>query len=235
MREVPMHNRGYVLIAAGGIILAGAAIAFGVWAVAQNAGAVISTGFDPKDLSEDTREISAATSLDAEGLWDIRIVGGKPSLRFKATKEQLKNIRFDQQGGTLSLRQEGMNIGRPIKVELSLADLDELSLKGAGSVAIDGFKVKDLRISLEGGASLVMVGSTVENLDLRSEGACNVDLGDTKTINASVHLSGASNAILDMDGGSLGGKIEGVGHLSYSGVVSGETIQTDGLATVDKK
>jgi hypothetical protein len=209
-------------------------MAFGIWSVAHNAGNVLSAGFDPKDLSADTREISAADSLEAEGLWDIRIVSGKPALSFKAAKDQLKNIRFTQEGSKLSLSQEGMNIGRPIKVEIALPELGDLTLKGAGSVEIEGFKVKDLRISLAGGAALTMDGSTVENLDLRSEGACNIDLGGTKTTNATVRLSGASNATLDMDGGTLDGRIEGVGHLSYSGTVSAETVKTDGLATVEK-
>jgi hypothetical protein len=230
-----MQSKGYKAIAAIGIIVAIGAIGFAIWSMTNNTEIASPASLPVGEKASETMEVSSASILDFEGFWEVVIVSGKPNLSLAASKDQLKSIKFSQNGDQITLRQEGMNFGRPIKVELSMPAVADVRFKGAGSLEMNGYQLKNLRLSVQGGTSVTMADSSVENLDLSSEGACNIDLDKASVTNALVNLRGASNAKLKMNGGTLAGKIEGVGNLAYSGSVSSETVKTDGLAKVEKE
>ena len=63
----------------------------------------------------------------------------------------------------------------------------------------------------------------------------NVDLEESLVENAVLALAGANQLRITMDGGSLTGRVEGVGNVRYSGDTSSVNVDTDGIVRVRRK
>ena len=87
----------------------------------------------------------------------------------------------------------------------------------------------------EGAANLVFEERTIGDLTLQTAGAANIDLGDSLVENGVLDMSGASQLVINMNGGSLTGRVEGVGNVRYSGDVSSVDVDTDAIVRIRRR
>ncbi len=87
----------------------------------------------------------------------------------------------------------------------------------------------------EGAANLVFEERTIGDLTLQTAGAANIDLGDSLVENAVLDMSGASQLLINMNGGSLTGRVEGVANVRYSGDVSSMDVDTDAIVRIRRR
>lgn len=102
-----------------------------------------------------------------------------------------------------------------IRLNVSMPDLVELSIRGAGNIFAQGINNDELRIDIKGAGDVEMIGKTNE-LDVRIKGAGDLDLRELIAQNAWISIKGAGDATLTVKG-SLDASIKGVGDITYYG------------------
>ena len=110
--------------------------------------------------------------------------------------------------------------------------IETLSLAGVVNGTVVGLDATELTVRLDGASNLVFEDSTIGDLTLQTAGAANVDLEESLVENAVLALAGANQLRITMDGGSLTGRVEGVGNVRYSGETSSVNVDIDGIVRV---
>ncbi len=230
-----MKNGKYKLVSLIGIVVAVGAIAWGIVSMANQAGSAIGSATVRQEGIRHNISVTKADQFDIQGVWEVELSKGEPALSIDCEAEEFKKIKFEQQGNQISLRQDNIHPGRTVKVFVSMPDVTKIRLEGFGSMKLTGLQLKQFDLAVQGGCSVNILKTTIDSLKLSVEGISNIKMEESTATNAEIFMQGASNARLIMGGGTLGGSIEGVGHLTYSGLVKAETIRTDGLAKVQKE
>ncbi len=88
---------------------------------------------------------------------------------------------------------------------------------------------------LQGGSSLRLEDGSYSSLDIEADGGIMIDAETLSVKDARVELNGAGSISLSMNGGELGGSLNGAATLFYSGEVSSESVLTSGVSAVKKK
>ncbi len=172
--------------------------------------------------------------ISVEGLWEIRVKEGAG---------YAVNVSYPEswEGGEVFVSGDEIVFGYPTNrsepdesatAVVTMPDLTGISVGGAASVTFDGFDMAVLDIDIEGAAQLKGLNSEVENLRVYLKGVGHVDFEDLESENAEVLMDGAGGVTLNMTGGMLTGRIDGVGRISYIGEVASEKVSVDGLGKV---
>ena len=128
--------------------------------------------------------------------------GQTPSATIRADNNLLAQIGTRVAGGVLTLDNtepnwsKRVNPSQPIQITLTAKDLQDIQFPSAGSLRVDNFKTKGLRISVSGAGDITLIGLNASSLNLDMSGA------------GSVHASGQTSALTaDISGlGSFEGK-----------------------------
>ncbi len=175
--------------------------------------------------------------ISIAGIWQVDIMQSE-EYAVEVPKEMENSMTVSSQNGSLNLLIDGrinLGSGMHIKAVILTPSLDTLKVRGAAKVTMSGLSAEWLQIYTDGASQVEGFDNTVENLYLDCKGAVNIDFTSSITTNAEVHLAGATNVMLSMNGGTLTGRMEGVGSVVYSGTVSEESIQTEGFANVSRR
>ena len=121
---------------------------------------------------------------------------------------------------------------RTVRIMISAPTIEALAVAGAANGRIVGLDAPELTVVCEGAANLVFEESSIGDLTLRTEGAVNIDLGASLVENAVLDMSGASQLVINMNGGSLTGSVQGVGNVRYSGEVSTVDLDMDAVVRI---
>jgi hypothetical protein len=103
----------------------------------------------------------------------------------------------------------------PMRVEITVPSLDNVSLSGTGTVTLDGADLDTLSVAIPGAGTVGATGS-VTTLDVDLAGAGNAELGELVARDATVVLSGAGNVVVHVTG-SLDADVSGTGSVTYRG------------------
>lgn len=181
--------------------------------------------------------------------------GDEESLTIEAPRDFLRYVESDVQNETLVIRtRRGFfngSIGRAT-FTITVKDLEDVSLSGAGaikifaldteklsvnltgagSVEIDELTAKRLEINLTSAGAIIIAGS-VDKQQINLTGVGNYEGGDLQSVDAEIKLTGAGSVVVWAEE-SLDAEITGLGTVSYFGYP--EVYQNiSGLGSINSK
>jgi len=170
------------------------------------------------EISVDT---SGVTALYLKGGWDAsleRADTGFGSITVPMEAEEY--LAIDRRGSELHIslkRGIARRLDSSFAVDLDLSSLTMLGVEGACDLAMSGFREERMEMILEGAANITAREVRAEYLIVKAGGAANLDLAGALFVNVDLDMEGAANAELQMDGGTLSGRIAGLGSVTYGG------------------
>lgn len=170
--------------------------------------------------------------LEIEGLWRVTISDSGTATIDASTEDSREADRLvDYDDGTLRLRSRVLT-GRGTAA-IPAPELNRLEIDGAADVRIEGLVLPALIIEIDGTGDVTGVDTSVERLEISTDGAARIDFSAAQVVNATLDVDGAASIDLAMSGGELIGEIDGAGQVNYTGTVSREAIDIDGLGRVE--
>ena len=183
-------------------------------------------------------ELREFREIDVAGQWQVNVRQGDDWRIELSYPDSLEDrVKVGLTGERLWLRVDSHSWWEepdfPVTADIVMPELEELDLKGASRVEIQGFRGPRLEIDIAGVTQLEGRESRYDELDLSVAGASHIDLRGVTVRDAELDLAGASKITLTMNGGKLSGSIAGGGSVEYYGRVSANRVQTAGFARVD--
>ena len=180
------------------------------------------------------REVPAFTSLATEGALEIEVVCQKPqSIEVEADDNLLPLITTEVANNVLHIRSNrSYSMNDPIKVTISLPNLEGLSVSGAGKLYIAGIKNDKFEIDANGATAIRLAGET-KLLDIDTNGAGKIDARKLRASRGVVAAKGVARVDVNVTE-QLEVTVSGPSHVSYQGdPVLTKTVH--GPGTVEKK
>jgi hypothetical protein len=188
-----------------------------------------------------TREedVSGFDRISVETFGEIIVEqGSKESLTIEAPRDFLRYVTAEVEGDTLVIGTRRGFVGTPaqrVTFTITVIDLEEISLSGAGafkileletgnfsvnlsgagSIEIDNLTAGDLNVSLSSAGAIVIAGEA-QSQSVNLSGVGSYEAGDLKTSSADINLSGAGSAVVWVTD-SLNVNVSGIGSVSYYG------------------
>ena len=196
-------------------------VLLGAVAIAIVGAAIVSPAQD--DLRSESRAVSGFTGIDIGGAIsaDVR-VGGGYEVTVEARADVLPMIKTEVKNNILYVHTEHNN-GKlfnwkkrgPVKVTISLPELNDLDVSGASSMTVAGVNSDRLKIDLSG-ASTLSIDGNARSVDIDLSGASNLKALNLMTDTAMMDLSGASSAKISV-ASELSADASGASSVCYSG------------------
>lgn len=164
------------------------------------------------DETRETRPIDArVTQVKLDGMLHLKISqGAVPSLTIIGAPRALAQVHSDQSGRTLRLEGTGR---APVRAELVLPALRELSSDGYGSTEIAHFSSEELKLSLDGAGSIrVDCRCRRFSADLGGTGSMVIAVDGNERV--ALELEGAGSIVLSGAGKLLKASLGGVGSVN---------------------
>jgi hypothetical protein len=184
-------------------------------------------------------EVSGFNRISIETFGEVIIEqGDKELLTIEAPRDFLRYITAEVEGSTLVISTRRGFVGTPVQrvtYTITVTELEEISLSGAGAIKIIELETGDFSVNLSGAGSVEVDDLTAEGLDvsLSSAGAIVIagkaqsqsvnlsgvgsyEAGDLMTATADINLSGAGSAVVWVID-SLDVNVSGIGSVSYYG------------------
>ncbi len=204
----------------------------------------------------ENRSVANFGAVSFSAIGDLNIQQGQAEdLTIEAEDNVLPELRSEVRGGTLYLGlvddhgRLPVRPTRPIRLNLTVKQLSELNLSGAGNVVVSGLNAGQLRTDLSGTGGLRLDGLTADQLagtvsgagsltasgkashvSIDVSGVGNFQGGELQVSTANVNISGTGSATLWVTG-DLAANISGLGSVRYYGQPS-VTKNVSGLGSV---
>ena len=145
------------------------------------------------------RDIGSFTSITTEGAFHIEVTCQKePSLEIEGDDNVLPLITAEISNNVLQLsNSKGYSVNEPIKIKLSVSNLEGLSVSGAGRIDIKGMNNDSFEIDSKG-APVIMVSGSTKTITIDSSGAGQIDTNNLRAARATVDTKGATKIELDV-------------------------------------
>lgn len=139
------------------------------------------------------RDVSAFTSISTDGAFDVQVVSQQPqSLEIEADDNLLALVATDVSSGVLRIRNlRGYSTNDPIKIKISMANIDGVTANGAGTIEISGVKNDRFEINSNGAPTIKVSGET-KALAIDANGAGKIDAHKLRAANAEVESKGVA-------------------------------------------
>lgn len=170
----------------------------------------------------ETRAVSDFDAVDFAFIGDLVITqGNEESLTISGDDNIVPLIRTAVRNGVLHIDASAANIGRtiiPLRYELTVKELQGLSLSGLGNVEVGSLESSNFSLSLSGGGSLKIENLSAKNLLVNMSGLGNAHLGGEVDKQA-VNVSGAvSYSARDLRSQAAAVQISGLGRAEVQAV-----------------
>ena len=187
------------------------------------------------NIKSEKRTIPAFTSIDASGAFDVEVVCQKePGLEIEGDDNLLPLVKTEVRGTTLYIKpDQQFSVRKPIRVKLSVPNLESISSSGASSFNVSNVKNEQLKIDTSGASNLNLSGET-RSLDLEMSGASNVASEGLHAERVRISLSGAGKADVYASV-ELNADVSGAGSVSYAGDPKTVNKKVSGVGSVSKK
>jgi len=163
------------------------------------------------------KTISDFKKIEHDGALAIEVKTGPQSDLVVTGDDNLINlIEFSNSGDTLVVKSsEQWSENLPLKVTVTVPDLQGVSLNGSGDVTADGLKGDEIAFSIGGSGHLKATG-VAKTVDASIDGSGHIDLAGLAAPKAKASISG-SGAIDVNATDSLDASISGSGTVRYKG------------------
>jgi len=164
--------------------------------------------------------------------------GEEESLTIEAPRDYLRYITTEVKNRTLIISTRRGFIGGPVRratFTITVKDLEDISLSGAGAIKVFALETDTLDINLTGAGSIeideltadrlevnldsagaIIIAGTVEKQDINLTGVGSYEGGDLQSEDSEIYLTGAGSAVVWAED-DLDVEITGVGSVSYFG------------------
>lgn len=139
------------------------------------------------------RDIRAFTSISTEGAFEIDIACQKePGLELEGDDNILPLVSTEVSNNVLYIKSSrGYNVNTPIRLRLTVANLEGLSVSGAGKISISGLKNDKFEIDANGAPAITAAGETAL-VDINTNGAGRIDTHKLRAARAVIDSKGVS-------------------------------------------
>ena len=183
----------------------------------------------------ETRKVGDFTKIEANGAVSVEVtVGAAFAVEVRADDNLLANIKTETSGDTLKIyTQDDINSKSPIKVLVSMPEIENFEADGASNAVIRNVKSDDLDLKA-GGASKIAAEGAVDDLNAEASGASTIDAGNLRAEKASVEASGASSATV-LANAELEANASGASKIIYTGDPKTLKQDSSGASSITKK
>ena len=149
-----------------------------------------------KVVSEE-REIGHVTEVDLQSFGSVHIeLGERESLRIEAEDNLLRYIETEVSGSRLEIKhRRGTRLlnKMPIDYFLTVRELDEVSVSGAGNVDVAGVSTDRFRVKLSGAGNVQVEALEADSLQVTISGAGGLAIQEGEVQAQEVVISGAGD------------------------------------------
>ncbi|MCY4372615.1 MAG: DUF2807 domain-containing protein [Spirochaetaceae bacterium] len=226
-----MATSGIVLV----LLTAGVVVAIRVFAApAREDGDGLE--FDRQIEGDRQIEIERFTAIALSGGWELHLThAAEYSAVLIGDQDLVDTAEVSTAGDRLSIYFTDADEDRTARIMITAPAIETLSLAGVVNATVVGLDAAELTVRLDGATNLVFEDSTIGDLTLQTAGAGNIDLEESLVENAVLAMAGANQLRITMNGGSLTGRVEGVGNVRYSGETSSVNVDTEGIVRLRRR
>ena len=163
------------------------------------------------------RQIAPFTSISTEGAFEIEVTCQKePSLQVEGDENVLEFVTAEVSGNVLRLKSsKSYSTSEPVRLKIAVANLEGLTVSGAGRIDIKDMKNEKFEIDSNGAPNISVSGST-KTVDIDSNGAGKIDTHNLRASRAVVDSKGVSRIDLDV-ADQLDVTVSGPSTITYRG------------------
>ena len=182
-------------------------------------------------------EVSGFAEIKLRGAWKLQFTqASEYRVVLTGNQETVAAAEVSTDGDRLAIHLDDYSEeDRSLRISIAAPTLAALTVAGAVDGRIVGLDAAQLTVVTRGASNLVFEDSTVGDLVLETEGAANVDLEASLVANAVLDMAGSSQLKINLNGGSLTGRVRGVGNIRYTGDVGSVDLDTVALVKVSRK
>ena len=187
-------------------------------------------------------QVGRFAEIKLRGAWKLEFTrASEYSVVLTGNQETVAAAEVSSDGDRLAIHLDGsseddggVRIDGSVRVVITAPTLAALTVAGAVDGRIVGLDAAQLTVVTKGASNLVFQDSTIGDLVLETEGAANVNLETSLVENAVLDMAGASQLKINLNGGSLTGRVRGVGNIRYTGDASSVDLDTVALVKVSR-
>ena len=163
------------------------------------------------------RQIASFTSISTEGAFHIEVTCQKElALEVEGDDNVLPLVTAEVSNNVLRLSNtKGYSTKEPVKIKISVPNLEGLSVNGAGRIDIKEMKNDSFEIDSDG-APFIVVSGTTKLVNIDTNGAGTIDTHKLRAARAVVESNGVSKIDLDVTD-QLDVTVSGPSTVSYRG------------------
>ena len=182
-------------------------------------------------------QVGGFAEIKLRGAWKLRFTqASEYSVVLTGNQETVAAAEVSSDGDRLAVHLDDLSEDdRSLRIDVTAPTLVALTVAGAVDGRIEGLDAVQLTVVTKGASNLVFDDSTVGDLVLETEGAANVNLEASLVANAVLDMAGASQLRINLNGGSLTGRVRGVGNIRYTGDASSVDLDTVALVKVSRR
>jgi hypothetical protein len=180
------------------------------------------------------REVATFTSIATEGAFEIEVACQKPqSVEVEGDDNLLPLITTEVSNNVLHIRSNrSYSVNDPVKVTISVPNLEGISSSGAGKLNVAGIKNEKFEIDANGATNIRLAGET-KFLDIDTNGAGKIDAHKLRAAQVIVEAKGVARVDVNVTE-QLKVTVSGPSHVTYEGdPVLTESVH--GPGSVEKK
>jgi hypothetical protein len=165
---------------------------------------------------EEEREIGGATGVDLQSFGTVHIEQGeREGLRIEAEDNLLRYIETEVRGGRLEIaHRRGTSLlnTKPIDYWVTVRELDEVSISGAGNIEAGDVQAGRLTVHLSGAGNVQIADLEAETLDVSLSGAGGLAIEGGQVEQQKIVISGAGDYRAEnLDSGETTIRMSGMG------------------------
>jgi hypothetical protein len=168
-------------------------------------------------IKTEARELPKFSAIDFGGAIEMEITAQKDQkVEIETDDNLLPLITTEVKGDTLYISsQQKINWHNPVKVRISVQDLNSLNVSGASKVNAVNLKSDNFKLDVSGASKIKLEGEA-GSFNAEASGASRVEADNLKTAKASASASGASK-IFVFASDSVDADASGASNVTYSG------------------
>lgn len=166
-------------------------------------------------VTTENRSITAAVNeIEMNGSVDVILKHGDvAAINVKGEQRLLGKLKTEVRGNLLSISLEGIHFNRNhTQVEVTLPNLQKITLNGSGDAEINGFKGEKIQIAVNGSGDVSFNGE-YQNISANLRGSGGIDLGHAKSKMIDLEIVGSGDVTVQGDVENLSAKMNGAGDI----------------------
>lgn len=180
----------------------------------------------------ETRDLAAFNAIDLAGSNIVSVrVGGEQSVRVHADDNLINVVTTHVRAGELVIDTQGsFSSTTPMSVDVTVPQIDSITLSGSGTLAVDGVRNDSLTVRLPG-SGVIRVSGATRVLDAMLKGSGDMQLEVLSAQDATAIVAG-SGRIQVRATRTLSAVVRGTGAIMYSGSPSEVTRVVTGTGAI---